>query len=272
MSRFVQICLDWCGWVRILGELFRLSVDGSQSVWVAVQATEAAGAGQRALVLCRSADVPVVSVGIDPTLPLVEQGVGVVEDGVGVVGRIGLRWFVRLEFGHRSKQEAQFAGGGDGLAVLVGVAGGLGEALDLVGESVRGDGAEDVGAVALEVAEVVVDGGAGATELFGDFVGRESLAVEVVGFEDASAASGGGRPPSWAWLGLLGGDMYVCSDCAGMGRRGQEAGDTVGLRGRLEVWAPHQVRGIGGGTCAGNPHPSPLPEGEGTGGRGHQME
>ena len=90
------------------------------------------------------------------------------------------------------EQEAEFAGGGDGLAVLVGVGVGAGEDVDLVGESVGGDGAEDVGSVELEVAEVGVDGGAGAAELFGDFVRRDALAVEVVGFEDASAASGGG--------------------------------------------------------------------------------
>ena len=109
-------------------------------------------------------------------------GFGVLQDGA----------FVGLEPGQGGEEEAEFSGGGDGLAVLVGVGVGAGEDVDLVGEAVGGDGAEDVGLVELEVAEVGVDGGAGAVEALGDLVGGMSLAVEVVGFEDASAASGGG--------------------------------------------------------------------------------
>ena len=104
--------------------------------------------------------------------------------------------FVGLELGQGGEQEAEFSGGGDGLSVLVGVGVGGGEDVDLVGESVGGDGAEDVGSVELEVSEVGVDGGAGAAELGRDLLGGEALAVEVVGFEDASAASGGG------WVGV----------------------------------------------------------------------
>ncbi len=136
-------------------------------------------------------------------------------DSVGLAGvdeLFALLALLFLEVGQGGEQEAQFSGGGDGLAVLVGVGVGGGEDVDLVGESVGGDGAEDVGSVELEVAEVGVDGGAGAAEFLGDSVGGESLAVEVVGFEDASAASGGG------WVGhveglSLRGTYVLCMVC-----------------------------------------------------------
>ncbi|MXY85193.1 MAG: hypothetical protein F4Y95_01540, partial [Chloroflexi bacterium] len=63
----------------------------------------------------------------------------------------------------------------------------MSEEVELVGEMVGGDGAKDVVAVEAEVAEVGVDGGAGAAELSGNLHGGASLAPEVVGFEDASA-------------------------------------------------------------------------------------
>ena len=51
LSRFVQICPDGCGLVRILGGLFRFSPGRSRFVRVVMQAIEAGGAGQRALAL-----------------------------------------------------------------------------------------------------------------------------------------------------------------------------------------------------------------------------
>ena len=92
-------------------------------------------------------------------------------NGVGLAGvdeLFALLALLFLEIGHGREQEAEFAGGGDGPAVFVGVGLGAGEDVDLVGESVGGDGAEDVGSVGLEVAEVGVDGGAGAAELSRD--------------------------------------------------------------------------------------------------------
>ena len=167
-----------------------------------------------------------VSVGIDPgpILILAAQGFGVAEDGVeavgrlGRLGRLGRRWRLRLEPGHGREEEAEFSGGGDGLAVLVGVGLGGGEDVDLVGESVGGDGAEDVGSVGLEVAEVVVDGGAGAAELSRDLFRGESLAVEVVGFEDSAAASRGWRVGHGSVRSLRG--TYVLLMICGFGEVG----------------------------------------------------
>ena len=107
-------------------------------------------------------------------------------DGFGVAGGFGLfaaLFVALLELGQGAEQESEFAGGGDVLAVLGGFGLGLGEQVDLVGEAVGGDGFEDVGAVALEVSEVGVDGGAGAAEPVGDL-----LAGRVPG-------SGGDGPP-----------------------------------------------------------------------------
>ena len=133
----------------------------------------------------------------------------------GGVGLLKAEVVVGLEFGQGGEQESEFAGGGDGLAVLVGIGLGGGEDVDLVGESVGGDGAEDVGSVELEVSEVGVDGGAGAVEFLGDCVGGEALAVEVVGFEDASAASGGGWVGHVESLSLRG--TYVLLMVCGLG-------------------------------------------------------
>ena len=65
-----------------------------------------------------------------------------------------------LDDGQVEEQEAQFASGGDVSLALFG----MGEEIELVGETVGGDGAKDVLAVEAEVAEVGVDGGAGASE------------------------------------------------------------------------------------------------------------
>ncbi|MDE2987668.1 MAG: hypothetical protein OXT70_06385 [Chloroflexota bacterium] len=69
-----------------------------------------------------------------------------------------------LDVGQVEEQEAQFASGGDVALVLFGLGVGIGEEIELVGETVGGDGAEDVVAVEPEVAEIGVDGGAGASE------------------------------------------------------------------------------------------------------------
>ncbi len=131
------------------------------------------------------------------------------------VGCFALLVVVLLDGRQVLEEEAEFAGGGDGLAVLVGISFGGGEDVDLVGEPVGGDAAEDVGSVEVEVSEVGVDGGAGAAELGGDFFGGEALAVEVVGFEDASAASGGGWGGHGEGLSLRG--TYVLCMVCGLG-------------------------------------------------------
>ncbi|MYA00991.1 MAG: hypothetical protein F4Y35_04320 [Chloroflexi bacterium] len=118
----------------------------------------------------------VESVGFDP------RDAGVAE----------LLLIVFTDCGQVEQEEAQFARGGDGLSVLVGFSLGMGEDVELVGEMVGGDSAQDVVAVTLEVLEVCVDGGVGAAEPGADLPERESLAVEVVGFEHAVAAPGGG--------------------------------------------------------------------------------
>ncbi|MCY3589692.1 MAG: hypothetical protein OXH40_13530 [Chloroflexi bacterium] len=110
-------------------------------------------------------------------------------DASGVV--LGLAGF--LDGWQVQQEEAQLANGGHGLALLVGFGCGMGEDVELVGEIVGGDSAQDVVAVALEVLEVCVDGGVGAAEPGADLPERESLAVEVVGLEHAPAAPGCGR-------------------------------------------------------------------------------
>ena len=67
--------------------------------------------------------------------------------GPGGEGLFALLLFVCLDGGRALQEEPQFAGGGDGLAVLVGLGLGRGQDVDLVGEAVGGDGLEDVGAV-----------------------------------------------------------------------------------------------------------------------------
>jgi len=174
LSRFVQICLDGCGFVRVWRGLVRLSFGGSGLVWfwfvglASVEGEETLGAVLRALSGAGSVDVAAVAVGIQLEIP-----------GL-FVGCFALLVVVLLDGGQALEQETEFAGGGDGLAMLVGVGLGGGEDVDLVGEPVGGDAAEDVGPVELEVSEVGVDGGAGAAELFGDLVRWDALAVEVV--------------------------------------------------------------------------------------------
>lgn len=51
-----------------------------------------------------------------------------------------------------------------------------------------GEGACEVGVVVVEVLEVVVDGGMGDVELFGDLAEGVALVVEQLGVDDARAA------------------------------------------------------------------------------------
>ncbi len=170
-----------------------------------VEVAHAAGAAQGAIAFAGAADVAAVAIGMIAGFPLALAGTSLglcVEGGEGL---FALLLIVCLDGGQALEEEAQFAGGGDGLPVLVGCGIGLGEAVDLVGEAVGGDGLEDVCAVELEVAEVGVDGRAGTAEPLGDLFGGEALAVEVVGFEDASAASGCGRVGcGHGWLSSVG--------------------------------------------------------------------
>ena len=160
-------------------------------------------------------DVAFVSVGAEAGFELEGAGAGFHLGGGGGEFLFAPPVLLFVDGGQALQEEAQFAGGGDGLAVLVGVGVGGGEDVDLVGEAVGGDRAEDVGSVELEVAEVGVDGGAGAAEALGDLFRSESLAVEVVGFEDASAASGGGWVGHVEGLSLRG--TYVLCMVCGLG-------------------------------------------------------
>jgi len=108
-------------------------------------------------------------------------------------GLFALVLVVFLDVGQVAEEEPQFLGVGYGLSVLDRVGLGLGEDVDLIGELVGGDSAEDVVAVESEVAEAGVDGGRGGVHLPADLAEGESLAVEVVGFDHASAASGSRR-------------------------------------------------------------------------------
>lgn len=93
--------------------------------------------------------------------------------------------------------------GGDGRCVVglvAGVVGGAERAVDeeLFEEGVEregvvdgeglGEGASEVGVVVVEVLEVVVDGGVGDVELFGDLAEGVALVVEQLGVDDACAA------------------------------------------------------------------------------------
>ena len=63
-----------------------------------------------------------------------------------------------------------------------------------------GEGLGDFGVVGVEAAEVVVDGGVGDAELFGDLAERFALVVEQLDVDDAGAALGGevhGPAPVW---------------------------------------------------------------------------
>ena len=96
------------------------------------------------------------------------------------------------EAGHGGEEEPEFAGGGEGLSVLLRVGLGLGEGVDLVEQPVASDGVQDVAAVKLEVTQIGGGSGTGAAELVGDLLEGKSPAAEVVGFEDALAAPGVG--------------------------------------------------------------------------------
>ena len=74
------------------------------------------------------------------------------------------------EAGHGGEEEPEFAGGGEGLSVLLRVGLGLGEGVDLVEQPVASDGVQDVAAVKLEVAQIGGGGGTGAAE-----IGRRSV-------------------------------------------------------------------------------------------------
>ncbi|MYD53942.1 MAG: hypothetical protein F4W96_06535 [Chloroflexi bacterium] len=111
----------------------------------------------------------------------------------GDAGAVERLLFVFTDDREVEQEEAQFSRRRDGLPALVGLGLGMGEDVELVGEEVSGDGAQDVVAVTLEVLEVRVDGGVGAAEACADLAEGESLALEVVGFEHAVAAPGGGR-------------------------------------------------------------------------------
>ncbi|MXV80648.1 MAG: hypothetical protein F4007_08345 [Chloroflexi bacterium] len=118
------------------------------------------------------------------------ESVGVDLGNAGAVERL---LFVFTDDREVEQEEAQFSRRRDGLPALVGLGLGMGEDVELVGEEVGGDGAQDVVAVTLEVLEVCVDGGMGAAEPGADLPERESLAVEVVGFEHAPTTPGCGR-------------------------------------------------------------------------------
>ncbi len=147
---------------------------------------DALGAAEDALSGAGFVDVAFVSVGTKAGLELEGADTGFRLGGGGGEFVFTPPVLVFVDGGQALQEEAQFSGGGDGLAVLVGFGVGGGEDVDLVGESVGGDGTEDVGSVELEVAEVGVDGGAGAAELLGDCVGGEALAVEVSGVRDGA--------------------------------------------------------------------------------------
>ena len=165
--------------------------DGRQGVVAFVELGVAAGAVGLALTGVGSDDVAMVSVEVGEEVAAAGEG-----DGGGVAGGFELLaalLLVFFELGQVAEQEPQLAGRGDALSVLVGIGFGLGEQVDLVEQLVAGDGVEDVVAMESEVAEVGGDGGAAAVHAVGDLLVGEGLAVEVVGLEDAEAASGAGR-------------------------------------------------------------------------------
>ena len=96
------------------------------------------------------------------------------------------------------------------------------EPLDVVEQFVVGEGLGEAWAVGFEGAEVVLDGGVGDLEVFGDLAEGEALLSEVVGVEGASAA--------------LGGEAHWCTSVlflATVSRRGR---DGVWFRLRWERW------------------------------------
>ena len=124
---------------------------------------------------------------------------------------------------------------------------GLSEEVDLVEQPVGGNGVEDVGVVELEVAQVGGGGGAGAAELAGDLLEGESLAAEMVRFEDALASAGSRRRRGGCGVGhgwALWFMKYLCSNSGRLGRGCHAVGvvwDAGGVplgAGRVER-APH---------------------------------
>ena len=148
-----------------------------------VEFIQTLGAIEQTVPVSGSPDVAEVAVGVEAGFPVLLARVG--------RGLLGWAFVVFLDVGQVEQEQAQLAGGGDGAAVLVGFGLDLAEQVDLVGEAVGGDGAEDVVAVQAEVAQIGVSGGAGAAHAVGDLLQGEVLALEVVGCEDASAASWG---------------------------------------------------------------------------------
>ena len=183
LSRSVQIGLDR---VRVDPALFRLirirpdcGLPAPRVPWpVAEVVAEAAGAVEVALSLVGAGHEAAVSVVAEDVFP----------DGFLGLGLSG----ALLDDGQAEQEETEFSGGGGVPSVLVGVSVGPGEQVDLVDEPVGGDAAQDVLAVQAEVFEVGVSGGAGAAEAVADLLQGESLAVEAVGLQHASAAS-------WGW-------------------------------------------------------------------------
>lgn len=209
--RFIQNCLGWSSFVPIYEGLIRFRLDGSRSVQTVggrlvdfgLNPFHALRAEQLALSLTGAAEVALVSIGIDARFPLVGKGAGVgllLEfAGQGAEGQMPLLLLDLLEARHGAEQEPQFAGGGDVLAVSGRFRVGLREQVDLVGELVGGDGAEDVCAVEPVIPQVRVGGGAGAVHFLGHLAQGTSTAGEVVSFEDAQAASGSGRLAGGGW-------------------------------------------------------------------------
>ncbi|MDE2894521.1 MAG: hypothetical protein OXN87_03865, partial [Chloroflexota bacterium] len=151
MSGFVQICLDGCGFIWKLWRLVRFRLGGSRFVQFGVgglgalvgfgkvvQGSEMrqgvvafveVGAAHRALgqalAVVVAGDVTDVSVLVGQEMPASSES-----DSVGLAGvdeLFALFALLFLEVGQGGEEETQLSGGGDGLAVLVGVGVGGGE-------------------------------------------------------------------------------------------------------------------------------------------------
>ena len=86
------------------------------------------------------------------------------------------------------EEEAELARGGD-LAIVALLVGGV-ELLQGADELLGGERFDDFGAVGVEVAQVLQDGGGGAVHFGGDPADGESLAAELVGSEDFGSTDG----------------------------------------------------------------------------------
>lgn len=128
---------------RLVGSRF-VRVAGWQLVAAGIECAQTGGAVEGALALPGAANVAMVSLGVDASFKIAFAFAGLSGGGGGGAGMFALLLLVFLDGGQVEQEEAQFAGGGDGLAVLVGFGAGLVEAVDLVGELVGGDGLEDV--------------------------------------------------------------------------------------------------------------------------------